>query len=116
MAAGAAKGETARARRRAPDVEQVDREPADPDGVTAALRLAAGMGLLDGPKAKHVNAKVPPKLFQAAADKLGTSSPAAVVHAALAALATEDELGPWLARRWGALADVDPELLGQIEP
>ena len=85
------------------------------EGATAALRLAARMGLLDGPKAKHLNAKVPPKLFQAAAGKLGTASPAAVVSAALASLATEDELGPWLARRWGALADLDPALLEQIE-
>lgn len=86
-----------------------------PEGATAALRMAARMGLLDGPKAKHLNAKVPPKLFQAAAGKIGTTSPAAVVSAALASLATEDELGPWLARRWGALADVDPALLEQIE-
>ena len=43
-----------------------------------------------GPKAKHLNAKVPPKLFQAAAGKLDTASPAAVVSAALATLATED--------------------------
>lgn len=86
-----------------------------PEGATTALRIAASMGLLDGPKAKHLNAKVPPKLFQAAADRLGTASPAAVVSAALASLATEDELGPWLARRWGALADVDPEFLKQVE-
>ena len=84
-------------------------------GATAALRMAERMGLLDDPKAKHLNAKVPPKLFQAAAGKLGTTSPAAVVSAALAALATEDEPGSWLARRWGALADVDPALLEQIE-
>lgn len=88
---------------------------AAPEGTTAALRMAERMGLLDGPKAKHLNAKVPPKLFQAAAGKLGTTSPAAVVSAALASLATEDELGPWLARRWGALADLDPALLEQIE-
>lgn len=114
MVAEAVKNKAARAkpqrRTAAPGVEQQEQ-----GGVTAALRIAAGMGLLDGPKAKHVNAKVPPKLFQAAADKLGTTSPAAVVNAALAALATEDELGPWLARRWGALADVDPELLEQID-
>ena len=34
---------------------------------TAARRMARSMGLLDGPKAKHVNAKAPPRLFQAAA-------------------------------------------------
>lgn len=88
---------------------------AGPEGATSALRMAERMGLLDGPKAKHLNAKVSPKLFQAAADKLGTTSPAVVVSAALAALATEDELGPWLTRRWGTLADVDPALLEQIE-
>lgn len=85
------------------------------EGGTVALRIAGGMGLLDGPKAKHVNAKVSPKLFQAAAEKVGTTSPAAVIEAALASLATEDELGRWLASRWGALADVDPELLDQME-
>jgi hypothetical protein len=43
----------------------------------------------------------------------GTSKP--TVSAALAALATEDELGKWLAGRWGSLADADPELLDQID-
>jgi hypothetical protein len=38
-----------------------------------------------------------------------------VINAALAALATEDDLLPWLARNWGALADIPPELLEQIE-
>jgi len=84
-------------------------------GDTAALRMAESMGLLDSPKAKHVNAKVSPRLFQAAAEKVGTTSPAAVISAALASLATEDELGRWLASRWGALADVEPELLEQID-
>lgn len=119
MAAEAVKkDEAARAkpRRRGPAAPGAKRAgQADQEGATTALRIAAGMGLLDGPKVKHLNAKVQPKLFQAAADKLGTTSPAAVVSAALAALATEDELGPWLARRWGALADADPELLDQID-
>lgn len=84
-------------------------------GAATALRIAESMGLLSGPKVKHLNAKVHPKLFQAAAEKLGTTSPAAVVSAALATLATEDELGPWLARNWGVLADVDPALLEQID-
>lgn len=56
-----------------------------------------------------------PKLFQAAAKRVGTSSPAAVINAALASLATEDELGPWLAKNWGVLADTPPELLDQID-
>lgn len=82
---------------------------------TLALRIAASMGLLTGPKTKHFNAKVSPKLFQAAAKQAGTTSPAAVITAALAALATEDELGPWLAKNWGVLADTPPELLDQID-
>jgi len=82
---------------------------------TVALRIAEGMGLLAGPKTKHFNAKVSPKLFQAAAKRIGTTSPAAVINAALASLATEDELGPWLARNWGALGDTPSELLDQID-
>jgi len=82
---------------------------------TAALRIAAAMGLLDCPKTKHFNAKVSPRLFQAAANRIGTTSPAAVINAALASLATEDELGPWLARNWGVLADSPTELLDQID-
>ena len=42
---------------------------------TQGLRIAAAMGLLEGPKTKHFNAKVSPKLFQAAARRLGTASP-----------------------------------------
>ena len=82
---------------------------------TAALRIAAAMGLLEGPKSKHCNAKVSPKLFQAAAKRIGSTSPAAVINAALASLATEDELGPWLARNWGVLADTPAEILDQID-
>jgi hypothetical protein len=82
---------------------------------TTALRIADGMGLLTGPKTKHCNAKVAPKLFQAAARRIGSTSPAAVINAALASLATEDEVGPWLARHWGVLADTPPELLQDID-
>jgi hypothetical protein len=82
---------------------------------TVALRLAEDMGLLTGPKTKHFNAKVSPKLFQAAAKRVGTTSPAVVINAALASLATEDQLGPWLASRWGILSTVDFELLSQID-
>jgi hypothetical protein len=82
---------------------------------TLALRIAERMGLLSGPKTKHFNAKVSPQLFQAAAKRVGTTSPAAVINAALASLATEDELGPWLARNWGVLADTPPELFDQID-
>ena len=83
-------------------------------GAAVALRIAENMGLLAGPKTKHFNAKVPPRLFAAAAKRVGTTSPAAVITAALASLATEDELGPWLARNWGVLADVDPEILDEL--
>ena len=82
---------------------------------TVALRIAEGMGLLAGPKTKHFNAKVSPRLFQAAAKRIGTTSPAAVINAALASLATEDELGPWLAKNWGVLADAPPDLLDTID-
>ncbi len=82
---------------------------------TIALRIAEGMGLLAGPKTKHFNAKVSPALFDAAAKRIGTTSPAAVINAALAALATEDELGPWLAANWGVLADTSPDLLEQFD-
>ena len=34
----------------------------------------------------------------------------------LAPLGTEDELGPWLPRNWGVLADTPPDLLNQIDP
>jgi hypothetical protein len=82
---------------------------------TVALRIAGSLGLLSGPKTKHFNAKVSPRLFEAAANRIGTTSPAAVINAALASLATEDEVGPWLARNWGVLADVPPDLLDQID-
>lgn len=91
------------------------RRHADGSKSTTALRIAEGMGLLAGPKTKHFNAKVPPALFEAASKRVGTTSPAAVINAALAALATEDELGPWLAANWGVLADTPPELLDQID-
>ena len=38
-----------------------------------------------------------------------------MINAALASLATEDHLGPWLASRWGVLSDIDPEVLKQID-
>ena len=82
---------------------------------TLSLRMAAAAGLTAGVKSKHLNAKVAPALFEAAARRAGSQSPAAVVEAALAALATQDDLGPWLASQWGALADVDPEVLAAIE-
>jgi hypothetical protein len=95
--------------------------PGTPPGSTAAparttaLRIAGDLGLLSGAKTKHFNVKVPPQLFEAAARRLGTTSPAAVVTAALASLATEDDLGPWLAQNWGSLADLPQDMLDQID-
>ena len=80
-----------------------------------ALHIAEQLGLTAGPKTTHVNAKVPPRLYAAASRRAGSTSPAVVITAALAALATEDELGPWLARQWGTLADLDPALLAQLD-
>jgi hypothetical protein len=82
---------------------------------SVALGIAASTGVLSGPKTKHINAKVSPRLFQAAAKRAGTTSPAAVINAALASLATEDDLGSWLARNWGVLAETPAELLDQID-
>jgi hypothetical protein len=78
------------------------------------LRLAAEAGLTQGRKTKHINAKVTPALYAAAARRVGSDSPAKVVEAALASLATRDGIGPWLASQWGVLADVDPEILEQL--
>jgi hypothetical protein len=86
-----------------------------PKPISHALHIARDKGLLDGPKSKHFNVKVPPRLFDAAAKRLGTSSPVAVIEAALATIATQDDLGPWLARNWGVLSDLDPELLAQLD-
>ncbi len=80
------------------------------------LQMAAATGLTAGAKTKHLNAKVTPALFEAAAKRAGSESPAVVIEAALAALATQDDLGPWLAEQWGALANVDPALLAEIGP
>jgi hypothetical protein len=82
---------------------------------TPALRMAAAAGLTAEAKTRHLNAKVQPALFEAAARRVGSRSPAVVIEAALAALATQDDLGPWLARSWGILADVDPEILETVE-
>lgn len=77
--------------------------------------MAAAAGLTSGAKTKHLNAKVAPALFEAAAKRAGSHSPAAVIEAALAALATQDDLGPWLAAQWGSLSDVDPDLLSEVD-
>ena len=79
------------------------------------LSIAEQIGLTVEPKTRHINAKVPPKLFEAAARRVGSSSPAVVINAALATLATEDSPGPYLASRWGVLADIDPEILADMD-
>lgn len=86
-----------------------------PKSRSVALHIAAQLGLTAGPKTRHLNAKVPPRLYAAAARRAGSTSPAVVLTAALAALATEDELGPWLVRQWGTLADLDPTLLAELD-
>ena len=80
-----------------------------------ALRMASAAGLISQAKTKHLSVKVQPALFEAAARQVGSRSPASVIEAALAVLAAQDDLGPWLAEQWGVLADVDPELLGQFD-
>jgi hypothetical protein len=80
-----------------------------------AVQMAAAAGLLRKPKTKHINAKVQPDLFEAASKRAGSLSPAVVIEAALAALATQDDLGPWLAANWGSLSDVDPALLDELK-
>jgi len=91
------------------------RKPSKSTNATSlSLRIATAAGLNDGPKTKHLNAKVTPALFAAAAAQLGTQSPSAVIEAALAALATQDDLGPWLADQWGSLAHVDPDILAEM--
>ena len=79
------------------------------------MRMAAAAGLTVGAKTKHLNAKVPPGLFEAAARRAGSQSPSVVIEAALAALATQDDLGPWLTTQWGSLSDVDPRLLDELD-
>lgn len=86
-----------------------------PPDAGLSMRMAEAAGLTGEAKTRHVNAKVQPALFEAAARRVGSQSPAVVIEAALAALATQDDLGPWLAAQWGTLADVDPGLLGQID-
>lgn len=83
---------------------------------TLALRMADAAGLTGQAKTKHLNAKVQPALFEAAARRVGSHSPVVVIEAALAALATQDDLGPWLAEQWGSLAGMDAELLAQVDP
>ena len=91
------------------------RRAAAPDA-GLSLRMAEAAGLTAEAKTRHINAKVQPALFEAAARRVGSQSPAVVIETALAALATQDDLGPWLASQWDTLANVDPDLLGQIDP
>ena len=61
--------------------------------------MASAAGLTNQAKTKRLSAKVQPALFEAAARRVGTTSPMIVIEAALAALATQDDLGPWLAEK-----------------
>ena len=79
------------------------------------LSMASAAGLTSQAKTKHLNVKVQRALFEAAARGVSSRSPGIVIEAALAALATQDDLGPWLAEQWGVLAHVDPELLNQLD-
>ena len=76
--------------------------------IELSLRLAGDTGLLQGPL-RHINAKVPAALLRRAAERAGTAAITAVITQALAGLATRDELGPFLARQAGALAELSPE-------
>ena len=105
----------AQSKRRPRTARPTTRTTPTPKPISHALRIAREKGLLNGPKTKHFNVKVPPRLFDAAAKRLCTNSPATVIEAALAAVATQDDLGPWLARNWGILSDLDPELLTQLD-
>jgi hypothetical protein len=92
-----------------------------------ALETAERRGLLTCPATKRVTVTIPAALFDAAAEQLGTTSPTAVIEAALAgvaALAPEppkpdepprETLNQWLAAHLGVLADMDPEFLKQLE-
>ena len=91
-----------------------EKSRAEPLAGLLPFERAAAADLIGGKKTKHINAKVTPALFAAAAKKAGSESPARVVEAALAALAARDGLGPWLASQWGSLADVDPEILEEL--
>lgn len=79
------------------------------------MAMANAAGLTSQAKTKHLNAKVQPALFDAAARRVGSTSPAVVIEAALAALATQDDLGSWLVQQWGVLANIDARILSQIE-
>ena len=59
--------------KRVPEPEGVPESEGRAGRGTVALRIAEHMGLLTGPKTKHFNAKVSPKLFDAAAKRLGTT-------------------------------------------
>ena len=83
-------------------------------GSSIALPMRAA-GLTSEARTLHLTAKVQPALFEAAARRVGSRSPTIVIEAALAALAAQDDLGPWLAEQWGVLADLDPEILAAME-
>lgn len=79
-----------------------------------SMLLAAQMGLMAG-TTRHINARVPARLLEAATERAGTDAVTEVVTRALASLATRSEIGPWLAEHWGELRDVDPAVAAEID-
>jgi len=79
-----------------------------------SLLLATQLGLMQG-ATRHINARVPARLLEAATARAGADAVTEVVTRALAGLATRSELGPWLAEHWGALHDVDPAVAAEID-
>ena len=70
---------------------QPRRAPVD---TSPALGWPLAAGLLKQAGAKPLKTKVQPALFEPAARRVGSTSPAVVFEAPLAALATQDDLGP----------------------
>lgn len=79
-----------------------------------SLLLATQLGLMQG-ATRHINARVPARLLEAATQRAGTAAVTEVITRALATLATRSELGPWLAEHWGDLRDIDPASAAEID-
>ncbi|MFN3725258.1 MAG: hypothetical protein ACK4SZ_03020 [Allosphingosinicella sp.] len=81
----------------------------------SSLPTASTAGRRNQPESKRLNVLIQSALFDAAARRVGSTSPTIVIEAALAALASQNQLGPWLAENWGVLSDADPELLDELD-
>ncbi len=79
-----------------------------------SMLLATQLGLMEG-ATRHINARVPARLLEAATERAGTEAVTEVVTRALAGLATRSEIGPWLAEHWGELRDIDPAVAAEID-